>query len=233
MSYILEALKKADQDRDIGAVPGIATPHEVERPRGRSRKWLWILSALLIVNVFLVVMLLTDRFAEVPEPAWAQPEPQAAQVSQQPAQPVRQPGEVGIGVAPTAETPEPIGGQRMLSNAESATMPEPASAGNSRPLPGPDRITDARPDLMSAMSAETGVARLQSWYELPSELRSGLTLPRLDLHVYSDDPQSRFILVNLKKYREGERLESGLMLEEVLPEGMVMSYRGERFLVEK
>ena len=83
------------------------------------------------------------------------------------------------------------------------------------------------------MPAEQDVSELQSWYELPPEFRSKLDLPRLDLHVYSEEAQNRFILVNLKKYREGERLESGLLLEEVLPEGMVMSYRGERFLVEK
>ena len=229
MSYILEALKKADQDRDIGAVPGIATPHEVERPRGRSRRWLWIISALLIVNVVLVVMLLKDRFAEAPDTAEVVPERPAAPVSLQPP-PTRQAGEAGIGALPSQEQRVPTGGQRMLSSGDSATLPEPAEPRESRPLSRPEENIDTRPE---PKAAEQGATRLQSWYELPSEFRSGLTLPRLDLHVYSDDPQSRFILVSLKKYREGERLESGLLLEEVLPEGMVMSYRGERFLVEK
>ena len=70
------------------------------------------------------------------------------------------------------------------------------------------------------MAAEQDATRLKSWYELSSEFRSGLNLPRLDLHVYSDDPQSRFILVNLKKYREGERLPNGLVLEEILPSNL-------------
>ena len=59
-------------------------------------------------------------------------------------------------------------------------------------------------------------SRLQSWYELPQEFRNKLDLPRVDIHVYSEEPQERFILVNLEKYREGERLASGLVLEEIL-----------------
>ena len=43
MSYILEALKKADQERGIGAVPNLATPHEVKHPQSRSYRWLWVL----------------------------------------------------------------------------------------------------------------------------------------------------------------------------------------------
>jgi general secretion pathway protein B len=175
-------------------------------------------------------MLLKDRFAEVPVSAEAAPERPPALVSRQPAQPVRQPGEAGIGAAPPPEKPVATGGPRMLSSGDSATLPDRAEARNSRPLPRPEDNIDKRPD---PEAAEQDATRLKSWYELSSEFRSGLNLPRLDLHVYSDDPQSRFILVNLKKYREGERLESGLVLEEVLPEGMVMSYRGERFLVEK
>ena len=74
--------------------------------------------------------------------------------------------------------------------------------------------------------------RHRSW--LPGNpLLGSLDLPRLDLHVWSEEPRNRFIMVNLKKYREGEKLHSGLVLEEILPDGMVMSYQGERFLVEK
>jgi general secretion pathway protein B len=86
---------------------------------------------------------------------------------------------------------------------------------------------------MDATATAKDNSQLPSWYELPQDFRNRLDLPRLDLHAYSEEPQNRFILVNLKKYREGEKLESGLVLEEILPDGMVMSYQGERFLVEK
>ena len=40
-------------------------------------------------------------------------------------------------------------------------------------------------------------------------------------------------MVNLQKFREGESLPSGLVVEEILPDGMVLSYQGERFRVDK
>jgi len=86
---------------------------------------------------------------------------------------------------------------------------------------------------MDGMITAEDNSQLQSWFDLPQEFRNKLELPRLDVHVYSQEPQGRFILVNLKKYREGERLPNGLVLEEILPDGMAMSYQGERFRVKK
>lgn len=58
-------------------------------------------------------------------------------------------------------------------------------------------------------------------------------MPRLDVHVYDDDPQRRFLLVELKKYREGDTLANGAVIEEILPEGVRMFYRGTRFIYRK
>ena len=235
MSYILEALKKADLERGIGAVPNLATHQEVERPPTRSHRWLWIVATLLVVNAVLVVLLLTDRDAEAPVTAQTPLERRPPLIDDQSAQPIQQTSEVMTSEAPTPEkTVLPENGQ-ILSAGELVVLPEPANLQNSRPslLPeeaSPQEESDGR---MDAKTTAQDTSQLQSWYELPLEFRNSLDLPRLDLHVYSDEPQDRFILVNLKKYREGERLESGLVLEEILPDGMVMSYQGERFLVEK
>lgn len=78
MSYILEALKKADQEHDLGAVPDLATPHEAEHPQTRSYRWPWIIVVLLSVNAVLVVMLLKDRDAEIPVTAQVPLERQTA-----------------------------------------------------------------------------------------------------------------------------------------------------------
>lgn len=230
MSYILEALKKADQERDLGAVPSLATPHETERPRTRSYRWLWVIAALLLLNAVLVALMLSDRHEQAPDTVQALPERQPAPISPQPAQPTEQPAEVRVGEAAPPKQPVPPLSEGPHSDGGTAAPPEPAAMQSAGPSPRPAETIEPTTRPATARQDSSG---LQSWYELPADFRSRLTLPRLDLHVYSEDPQSRFILVDLKKYREGETLESGLLLEEVLPEGMVMSYRGERFLVEK
>ena len=54
-------------------------------------------------------------------------------------------------------------------------------------------------------------------------------MPRMDVHVYDSDPRRRFVLIDLQKFREGDRLSNGAVLEEILPDGIVLSYQGRRF----
>jgi general secretion pathway protein B len=235
MSYILEALKKADQDHFIGAVPDLATPHEAERPQPRSYRWLWIIVTLLSVNAVLVVMLLKDKNAEDAEVAVTAQvqvplERQTALTNDQLVQPIQQTSEVQISEAPAPEMPVLPENEPVLSTGEVVVLAEPAYLQDSRPLIPPEEEFNIRVD---AGTSTKDYSQLQSWFELPQETRDRLDLPRLDVHVYSEDPQRRYILVNLEKYREGERLASGLVVEEILPDGMVMSYQGERFLVDK
>ena len=235
MSYILEALKKSDQEHFLGSVPDLATPHEVKPAQPRSYRWLWVVVTLLSVNVVLVVMLLKDRDAEVAEvPVAAQVqvplEPQTTLINDQVAQPIQETSETRISEAPTPGKTSPPRNEPILATGGVVVLPEPTYMKNSKPSILPEEELDMQMDGM--ITAEDN-SQLQSWFELPQEFRNKLDLPRLDVHVYTEEPQGRFILVNLKKYREGERLASGLVLEEILPDGMVMSYQGERFRVEK
>jgi general secretion pathway protein B len=235
MSYILEALKKADQEHELGAVPDLATPHEAEHPQTRSYRWPWIVVALLSVNAVLVAMLLKGKDAEVPVTAQVPPERQTALINDQLVQPIQQTSEALISEAPTPEKPvlpEPVlrENKPVLTTGQVVVLPEATYSQDSEISILPEEQSDTR---MDAMTTAKGNSQLQNWYELPQEIRNQLDLPRLDVHVYSEQPQRRYILVNLEKYREGEILASGLVLEEILPDGMVMSYQGERFRVEK
>jgi general secretion pathway protein B len=62
---------------------------------------------------------------------------------------------------------------------------------------------------------------------------SGLPELRLELHVYSTRPQERFVFINSAKYREGDTTPEGAAIEEITPDGVVMSARGHRFLLPR
>ena len=189
--------------------------------------------ALLSVNAVLVVMLLTGKGAEdaeVPVTTQVPLESQAVLADEQRVQPVQQTSQALPGQAPTPQKPATPENELIRPAGELVVLPEPASSQYSAPSVPPQEEFTMQ---MGAMTTARDHSQLQSWFELPQELRNKLDLPRLDVHVYSEEPQGRFILVNLKKYREGERLPSGLVVEEILPDGMVMSYQGERFRVEK
>jgi general secretion pathway protein B len=69
MSYILDALKKADRDRQPAAVPTPATVHRTPAPPSQRRLlWPWIAGAAIIVNVGVLLWLLRPTIS-VPDGA--------------------------------------------------------------------------------------------------------------------------------------------------------------------
>ena len=56
MSYILDALKRAERDRHLTHVPTLATVHASAHPT--RPRWLWVGGGVLLVNAIVVVLLL-------------------------------------------------------------------------------------------------------------------------------------------------------------------------------
>ncbi|MDH3526304.1 MAG: general secretion pathway protein GspB [Gammaproteobacteria bacterium] len=238
MSYILEALRKADQERVAGAVPDLESAHQAVHPAQRSFRWIWILVALLVVNGGLMVLLATrdtgtgvTHTAESPVTGLAQD----TSGSLQPAVPVdrataamqvvpktvlfQDRPDAAVPVIPPVTTASPAG-----KSAGSAAV-VPAASGKAQPPVAAASV--------QAAPVETPKQGLKDWVDLSLEFRSGLELPPLDVHVYDADPQRRFVLINLRKYRAGDRLESGAVIEEILPDGVQLSYQGTRFRYRK
>lgn len=63
----------------------------------------------------------------------------------------------------------------------------------------------------------------------------GANLPqlRLDLHVYAPKAEDRFALINMKRMREGDTLPDGIKVENIIPDGVVMSHNGSKFLLPR
>lgn len=56
MSYILDALKRAERDRHLAPVPTLATVHSSAHPT--RPRWPWVGGGVLLVNAIVVVLLL-------------------------------------------------------------------------------------------------------------------------------------------------------------------------------
>jgi general secretion pathway protein B len=98
------------------------------------------------------------------------------------------------------------------------------------PIPAARVVTATEP---LTDSSGTDVPGLPEWGDLPLELRSQFVLPRIDVYVYADEPQRRFVLMDLKKYREGDALASGVVLEKIHPGYIQLNYQGTRFRFDR
>ena len=225
MSYILEALKKADQERTLGSVPDLDTPHWGVRRSVRNYRWIWGVAALLLVINGVLLAYLLGRGTGSDEPqAIASSIPSTSPDPVVPVSPVPGAGATVVTrprsmTQPAPVIPVPVQPAVVTQAVAPATVPETA-------VPAPVSVPQALPPS----PRQPGV---QLWSDLPLEFRSTFQLPHIDVHVYADQPARRFILVDLQKYREGDTLESGAVIEKILPQGLQLYYQGTRFEVEK
>jgi len=240
MSYILEALKKSEQQREIGRVPGITSVHE-NTAKPVSAKWLWLIAAILLLNAGLLVLLLWPETEPEPE-AVAMTTPLREAVPPQPDRPVApapsQPTAVDKPVPRVSQTasieppPAPPAAETLKNQSAAKPLPEETVtvAAVSPPTP---QIEQAKVEQQPTPVIKADVPDLPVWPQIPSQLfqQLGSNL-RLDVHVFSDQPEKSFVLINMRKYRAGEKLQEGPQLDEVTAEGVILSFRGQRFRLQ-
>jgi general secretion pathway protein B len=251
MSYILEALRKAERERRLGQAPTLEAVYAAA-PVARRRPWPWLLlGAALLVNAGVVGWLWWPVEQNPPAVAAAPvatPAPVVAPALT-PAPPpsnnnraATTPRPVSVAVAPstpsTASTPP-------TPSTPTTTPPAPPAAPRKKPEaarktdPTANRPPEAEakdpkvakePREKAASTANTA-ALPPAIQDLPlSVLRNAPDL-NLDVHVYSETKGKRFVLINARRYREGEKLSEGPTLESITPEGAVLRHQGKRFLL--
>lgn len=65
--------------------------------------------------------------------------------------------------------------------------------------------------------------------EMPNEFRRKLPELVVNVHLYSANEAENLVYINNQQLRRGEQLEGGIRLEEIVPEGVVLSYAGTLF----
>ncbi|KQW43260.1 MULTISPECIES: general secretion pathway protein GspB [unclassified Roseateles] len=211
MSYILDALRRAeaDRERERGQVPGLhtqATAGSETAPAAGQRRWLpWAGAGLLL----LAGIGAGSWWASGPQPA---PPPVA-----QPAPPPAPVADVGTPPDPSVPVPQP----EAASSPYLPPAPPPVAVAPA-PAPTPATVTAPAP-------AAAGEARIPRLAELPESTRRELPNLAISGSVYSDDPASRFVMVNGEVVREGAKLGADLVLEQIRPRELVLSFKGQRY----
>ena len=71
--------------------------------------------------------------------------------------------------------------------------------------------------------------RVMTMGELPLSIRHELPSMQISVHLYSTNPKNSFVNINNQMLQEGEALAPGIRLEQITPDGMILSYKGYRF----
>lgn len=220
MSLILDALRKADAERERGSVPSLHSQPVVVPSAGTPPKvkvgpnWLWIAIGIALGLLAAAAWVMIGRNAPAPRTTT----PNLA--TTQPGMPVAAPS------APTAASVAPP----AATFADSQTVAEPAPwpQAAERKVPRAGAKGDTQVVTLGNVPAEP---RVYSREQLPPDVRAALPQFAIGGSVYSKDPTARSLIVNGQLFRERDRLTQELALEEIKLKAAIFSFRGYRFEV--
>ncbi|MFZ4552655.1 MAG: general secretion pathway protein GspB [Aquabacterium sp.] len=225
MSYILDALKKADAERERAAVPGLhtaATPLADDAlPKTISVTPLAMGFAAVALAALGVMGWQLWQHAATPTPAPAQPSSPPPMMMPPPMQP---PASMPA-PAPSLPASQPM---PVPPQAQPSPTPFTDSVRQSTPQQPVASRPSSTPKVTTPATANSPILRLN---ELPEEMRR--TLPNMVFGgaMYSDVPSKRMLIINGGVFHEGDQPMSGLSLDEIRLKSAVFSYQGQRFSV--
>ena len=211
MSYILDALRRAEAERQRGQVPGldaqpVARPADSDAPRRLPLGSLVAGAVLLAAGITAAVWWRTQpTVAPAAAPAMTPP---ATQVTPPPAAPATDKLPVVVSAPPTPAPTPP--GPVILPT--SAPTPPIAATAASAPEPAAPR-TEPRSTPLAALSAD---------------LRRELPPLAIGGSIWSDSAAQRFVIINGQVVHEGEVVAAGVVLERIGPKAAVLRWRDLR-----
>lgn len=256
MSFILDALKKSESDRQRQSGPALFEV-KVTPPRARLPLWGLAIAALLVVNLGIVAWIVlrhpehAGAAPSAPSPSVTSTTPPVAPPHALPVSAANTPttalgSSAGV-AAPPAPPPPPPAAEAALAGAAPSGVPSgPATAATTATAAA---VASSAAASRAANPEDYAPAEEPASAGLASHVRRGTAagvplyqdaaattrLPqlRLDLHVFAPAPQDRFVMINMHRLREGDTLPEGVHVDSITPDGAVLSYNGSKFLLPR
>lgn len=251
MSYILEALRRAETEREgRRRVPGLhaqpVLPGE-EPPAPRSKAWLWVVLGLAAGLLLALLWRGSERDAADEEALAARASAAGSVTSHAPADEPALPASAVAEAAPpapaAADAPppavaheQPPAHRKPGATAKAAPKPrakapekttEPAAATAAKAVAAP-RQTAQTPAVATA-SASAPEPPLRTLADLPADVRSRVPPLSFGGSVYSDVSAQRLVILNGQVLREGDAIADGVWLAQIRPHSAVIRVGEQRF----
>ncbi len=209
MSYILDALKKSDRERQRGKVPSLNSIHDpslatpLNRSSGKRTKSVFMAAGLILLVCISAITWYWSKNSRNTD----------LQILQE---------ETRI----TITEPE--------LNRPSVSKTEPLKENNISPPPSP--VITARSKKLTVLTDKANPSEekgdIPGLEDLSGSTRAAIPDLHLAGHTYSENPTKRMIIINDTILREGDRLDETIKLVEITWTGVILDYNGEQFTVD-
>ena len=225
MSYILDALKKSEQERGHGNIPDVQTVHSSSL-NYRSEKrtyWPYILIAAVLLNLLAIIYFTINK----ENPAEIKITTQQPNVAEQTkiestitSDKTEKPNTTTAAVSNNNKNVE-------IKEIEVESAVETTTTTIDKTIQPADKTETIVTDTgRQTTSSNTGII---DFYELPESIKQELPAIIISAHVYSTNPAQRSIVINNNFMEEGEYVLDGLILYEITIDGAIFNYQGILF----
>ena len=243
MSYILDALRKADAERERDPARGIhAQPAPAAAapaaPRLPASTWAAAAGVAAVVAGYLAWPQPASETANITMPI-ARPVPQrtaepapavvtvAASVS--PPAPAPLPAPVAARAAAAREAPPVV--IKAAPAPVAAAQPAPATPASPAPVPAAAAAPAPAPAPAPVPAPAPAAERIVAIADLPPDLQRELPKLAISGGVHSTNAAQRMLIVGGQVVNEGAELAPGVVLEQIRARSAVLRFRGFRYSV--
>ena len=209
MSLILDALRKSERTRQQSLTGQLGAGEAPPAPARLGLPWTTVLGLLLLANALVLALFFWRNGGQEP----AAPAPQATALQSQ--------------SPPYRPEVRPLSAEAPSDDNAGAGTAGPVAV----PQAAPDATVRSTTPPVAPVVAQNSSADLPSYDSLPADLRQSLPALHLDVHGYAAKPAERFVVINLQRYRIGDSLPEGVQVVDIVPQGVILEFRGTRFLL--
>lgn len=206
MSYILDALKKSDQQRQLAKAPTLLSTHATPAAAASRRVGMNLLWPVVLLGIGLLI-------------GWWHPWQTEAPV-------VVQPVDTVIPPPATARLPQVFPAAPPASRRNETPVAPTATDNSAAKATTTASPVASAPQTASEPPPETPLLQL---HELPPEVRQSLPAIMIAFHQYASQPGGSRVMINNSVLHAGDAIAPGLKLEQITADGVILSYQGYRF----
>lgn len=256
MSYILNAIRKSEQDRQTQEASNPESTLLEMQPKKKSNLS-WLIIALIIINILALIYFIflnprqqqetTIATAENKTPTLAppiQPEKPKITLKNNIGQPKPEPT--------TKSTPKPsqkksisnmLEKRRTFKNpatepvvekvvtvAKKTNLSQPTAT---LPRPVEAKPTPVKPQPIQVSSKPENAKKVPFLREMAPAFRRNVPNLNINIFVYAENPDDRFVIIDMKKYRIGQETTDGLKIKQIKSNSLVLRYNNRTFQIER
>jgi general secretion pathway protein B len=249
MSYILDALRKSEQQRQAIQPDTVTDRILINQPQPKQKLPKWI-AALVIGNLLVIayfVWFFTHKAPmesqhKVAENSEKQLLPLPVtqtqnRINKKPHQSLPKPPElaspsIAQWVDAKKETKKMADIQhsnKQLSEKKPLPVKKELSIHKLATAPKPEML-ETIAEKPATLPPKQGIVAVD---ELPYEIRNNLPNLNINVFSYANQPEDRFVIIDMVKYRTGQLIKGSVKLKEILPNSIILQYGSSTFRIER